>query len=263
MQYHPASELLPLMSGEAFDELVASIKEDGLVCPIELYKGKILDGRNRYRACLKAGVEPEFVEAEPNDPYKYVMALNVARRHLNESQRAMVAARYSEAISKGKTTEKNTIYAVKTDVISPPKGGGRNSSLKTKYASAALNVSERSVERAKRVIERGAKSLQSAVDSGKFPVTVASKLADLPKRDQTAVMARANPRQAAKEALDEATPEKVNPNKWKVARSKARKTAEALQRAVDDLHEIKPRKADHKRLIALGQEAVTLLGNWE
>ena len=68
-EFHAVADLFPLMRGPAFDELVADIKKNGLREPILLdADGRILDGRNRYRACLEAGVEPRFVEWQGEGP---------------------------------------------------------------------------------------------------------------------------------------------------------------------------------------------------
>ena len=39
-----------------------------------------------------AGIEPTFTVYTGDDPVAYVVSLNLRRRHLNESQRAVVAA---------------------------------------------------------------------------------------------------------------------------------------------------------------------------
>jgi ParB-like chromosome segregation protein Spo0J len=102
LKFHPLADIFPLMEGAEFDELVADIKAHGLREPIVLYEGLILDGRNRYRACIKAGVEPSFVPSAwrlPNDdPAGYVISANIRRRHLTPGDKIkylaqLVAAR--------------------------------------------------------------------------------------------------------------------------------------------------------------------------
>ncbi len=92
-EFHPAADIFPLMQGEAFDSLVADIREHGLHEPISLFSGKIIDGRNRYRACLEAGVEPRFRQYEGPAEWivQFILSENLERRHLTSDQRAACA----------------------------------------------------------------------------------------------------------------------------------------------------------------------------
>jgi hypothetical protein len=73
---HPAAKALPEMQADELNELAASIKQNGLLVPIELFKGKVIDGRHRLKACKIAGVEPEFVDIDlqGQTPGEYVWA---------------------------------------------------------------------------------------------------------------------------------------------------------------------------------------------
>src|SRR5262249_48153808 len=110
-QFHEVANIFPLLQGEEFAQLVDDIKEHGLRDPIWLFDGKIIDGRNRYRACQEAGVDPEFREWEgPGSLVSFVVSLNLHRRHLDESQRAMVAAKIAN-MRQGERTDLASIEA--------------------------------------------------------------------------------------------------------------------------------------------------------
>ncbi len=92
-EFHPAANIFPLNdTGPEFQAFVEDIKRNGLRHPIVLHEGKILDGRRRYLACQKARVEPEFLAWDGRgSPVDFVISLNIHRRHLTPSQRAVLA----------------------------------------------------------------------------------------------------------------------------------------------------------------------------
>ncbi len=94
-QSHPVANIFPMMTAEEFAGLVEDIKANGLKEPIWLHPdGRIIDGRNRYKACIEAGVEPSFRTWNGEGSLvRFVVSLNLHRRHLNSSQRAIVGAK--------------------------------------------------------------------------------------------------------------------------------------------------------------------------
>jgi MT-A70/ParB-like nuclease domain len=160
MKPHPYADILPLLEGEAFDSFVADIKTNGLLEPITIHEGMILDGRNRWNACKAAGVEPQFLEFDGDDPLAFVLSLNVHRRHLSESQRGMVAARLANLNHGGDRQAANLPLGVSQT-----------------QAGAMLNVSERTVRSAVAVRDHALPELAQAVDRGAIRVSVAGGLA--------------------------------------------------------------------------------------
>jgi ParB-like nuclease domain len=57
--------------------LVKSILTNGLRDPIVIFEGRILDGRNRYEACLEAKVDPKFQQFTGKDPFAFVVDHNL------------------------------------------------------------------------------------------------------------------------------------------------------------------------------------------
>ncbi len=90
-EFHELAKRFPMMEGEEYEALIHSIERQGLLNPITLYQGKILDGRNRFRAAKAARYNftaRDFVElrsgADPND---FVISTNAQRRHLSADQK--------------------------------------------------------------------------------------------------------------------------------------------------------------------------------
>src|SRR3990167_7869775 len=130
-QIHPLAEAFPLIEGAPFDELVASIRDNGLREPIVLFDGAVLDGRNRLRACEAASVAPRSEPYAGTNPAAYAIDKTITRRHLGSSQRAMIAAKLAN-IPHGVTKE-NLDMQIRISAVSVPE------------AAALLNIGERSV----------------------------------------------------------------------------------------------------------------------
>jgi hypothetical protein len=92
LELHPLCTLFPRLSGAEFNTLRDDIKINGLRQPIVLHEGMILDGGNRYRACLDAGVEPVFAEFAGGNLVSFVLSANLHRRHMTAPQQAALVA---------------------------------------------------------------------------------------------------------------------------------------------------------------------------
>ncbi|HVC98683.1 MAG TPA: hypothetical protein VND64_33770 [Pirellulales bacterium] len=187
MEFHSLANIFPLMSDCELDVLAADIAVHGLREPIHTYQGRILDGRNRFNACRKAGVEPCFVPWEgKGDPVAFVVSMNLHRRHLNESQRADIAAKLTTLARGGdRRSDQSANLRFEND----------KHDVSVEQAAELLNVSERSVDSARRVRQHGHEALVAAVEAGQVSVSDAAKVARKPKDvQQAAIDAVANGR---------------------------------------------------------------------
>lgn len=162
MQFHPLAELFPLIEGAEFDELVSSIKENGQLEPITTLDGAILDGRNRYRACKAAGIEPRMERFTGRDPVRFVFIKNINRRHLTISQRALIAAEFAK-LEHGWNRFSNVEVEIST------------SSLRAEEAAEIMGVDRATVFSAKTVLRDGTSEEVESVRSGKAAVSTVAK----------------------------------------------------------------------------------------
>jgi hypothetical protein len=174
-EFHPLANIFPLLDGEAFKALVEDIKKNGQREKIKLHEGKILDGRNRYRACKEGYRKPEYEELPPNtDPLAYVISANLHRRHLNETQRGIVAAKIANMRRGGKEANPSK------DGIAP-----------TSQADAAklLNVSPKTVERASKLVGADMPALLTNAEQGKVKVSAAVAFLEKPEQERQKLLA--------------------------------------------------------------------------
>lgn len=172
MQDHPYAEIFPLLSEGELNELAEDIKANGQLEDITAHEGMILDGRNRYRACLLAGVEPLFRGFLGDDPLRFVLSKNLKRRHLDVGQRAMCAAK-AATLGKGRP---------------PANGDGKPKPLTGAEAAEEFNVSQNAVSQARKVKENGVPELVAAVQTGEVSLNAALAVAELPPEEQEQVL---------------------------------------------------------------------------
>jgi DNA modification methylase len=101
LTFHPVAEMFPLMQGAEFDDLVEDIKKHGQHHKILVAGRQIIDGRNRYRACLMLKRKPLLEEWDGKGSLTELScSLNFHRRHLTQSQRAATGAIAEEEFAK-------------------------------------------------------------------------------------------------------------------------------------------------------------------
>ena len=155
VERHELSALFGNMPEDEFDELVADIAANGVLEPITLFEGKILDGWHRYQAAQRAGKEVETI-GFAGDPVAYVVAKNARRRHLSASRRASALVGAVEWRSSGSRTDK----------------GGTGATLDEMASDAG--VSRRTITDAKTAEEAG---LGDAVRNGEMSAKAAAQQA--------------------------------------------------------------------------------------
>jgi len=180
---HRLASLIPAMTDAEFAALREDIKANGLLDPIVLYEGAILDGRHRDRACEESGVAPAYVQFEGDSPVSFVMSKNVTRRNLTTDQRARIAVAALpefEVEARAKLSRKAAAQrtAGQRFASEGPKEPSLTASDNNPSAHAAgtmAGVSASTVKRAKRVIEQ-APDLDEKVAAGEMSFAKADRV---------------------------------------------------------------------------------------
>jgi ParB-like chromosome segregation protein Spo0J len=160
---HPLADIFPIMEGQELKEFIANIKNNGLQDPIILCDGKILDGRNRYHACIVAGVEPRFENYNGNDPVDFVVIKNLQRRHLTPIQKAELA----NTIANIRNGENR--YTISRSAPAP------TLKISQKKAAKMVGASDRTMRLVKSIKERDPE-LHAMVVAGKIPAKKAAEI---------------------------------------------------------------------------------------
>lgn len=177
MRVHPVADIFPRMTAAEYAALRDDIKANGQREPIWVFDGQIIDGRHRAQACEEIGIEPAVREYDGDESglVGFVVSLNLHRRHLDESQRALVGKRLSSMSHGG---DRRSDQAANLPVVTQSE------------AARLMNVSERSIRSAGQVLDHGAPELVAAVERGEVSVSAAASVAEAPKERQVEIVAR-------------------------------------------------------------------------
>jgi hypothetical protein len=162
-KFHAIATAFPLIEGEAFGQLCRSVAENGLIHPITVWQGKIIDGRNRYRACKAVGrplLRREIVtfSGSESEAKRLAKCENLDRRHLSAGQRAMSAEALADARSSFD----------RTGMTSLPD------------AAKMMGVGELSVKQARRIRKKAAPHIPAMVEANQLMLAPALKISELP-----------------------------------------------------------------------------------
>jgi ParB family chromosome partitioning protein len=183
-EIHPVANIFPVMSEQAFHELVADIEANGQREPVWLdTEGRVIDGRHRVRACdfLEREVLTETYEGD--DPLGFAVSHNLHRNHYSESQRSVVAAKLA-TLKKG-----DNRFTIDTQICG---------SMSQHDAAEKLNVSVRSVQNATKVIAEAEPEITQAVEEGRLAVSAAVTATEFPPEVQREIAAAPEPAKAIK-----------------------------------------------------------------
>jgi hypothetical protein len=172
---HPLLSVFPEMNDAEFAAFLEDIRTNGVREPAWTWRGWLIDGRHRDRACqrLKIKLPTREWDGKESELLAFVVSMNLRRRHLDESQRAMVGAKLA-SLGEGRPKITSSIELVSQMA-----------------AAEMLNISVASIKRAKTVIENGAPELVQAVESGRVAVSAAAELAYMPEDRQRAILSTA------------------------------------------------------------------------
>lgn len=196
MKSHPAANAWPMMDQERYSELLADIRENGQREPITICDGMILDGRNRYRACLELGVEPLTRDFD-GDPWAFAWSLNGARRDLEATVRALIFKRCEDGSEKWANRRAEIAEEGNRKKSEAAKSGrvGRASNKAT--ASLDADHSEQRLNAGGRAVAREARASEAKVS----PATMgrADQIAKFPELEEKVVSGELKPAEALRE----------------------------------------------------------------
>jgi len=171
MEFHETATIFPMMDEGEYQALKSDIAEHGLRESIWTWEGKIIDGRNRWKVCQELGIEPRTRPwSGDGSLVAFIVSMNLHRRHLMASQRAMVAVDMLPALE----AEAKKRQGTRTDLTSGNKLPDVEFGKSSEKAATMARVSKPYVIYAKKLTEQ-APDLAKQVRTGDKTITAARR----------------------------------------------------------------------------------------
>src|SRR5437762_877557 len=123
LQPHPGADLVPPMRSREYSDLTEDVKQHGIAVPLDVNGNLVLDGRHRLQIAKSIGlaeVPVREVALGAENPISYILKMAVLRRHLNDDQRAALAALWKRECARPRgRPEKNDHDDVEKSALAP------------------------------------------------------------------------------------------------------------------------------------------------
>lgn len=182
LRAHPAAAIFPRMTSAELQRLADDIGAKGLLHPVVVHNGLVLDGRSRLEACRMAGVKPVYVEwSGEGSPIDYVISANLMRRQVNTRQRAICAARSVPFFA---AEARERMLRGKADPLANSPEGAAAAQGSRDRAAKQWGVASRMVGDVMRALSAGQPDVVTALETGRISPSRAAAIATLPGRQQ-------------------------------------------------------------------------------
>ena len=184
MKTHKFADIFPMMGDEQFQILKNDIKENGFDenNPIWIYEDKILDGRNRNKACKELKIKPVIKIYNGDSPLDFVIRLNLKRRHLTSSQCAVVAQEVMPMLEEEAKKRQQGGQGGVLLVEKIPQAKVRDNKSAVK-AGKMFNVNEKYVRDIKKLKKDGKQKEIEAIKQGEKTITEVKRQIKEDKRE--------------------------------------------------------------------------------
>ena len=187
-EFHEVANQFPLMTENEFQELVKDIKENGQSEPIKIYQNKIIDGRNRYKACLELDIEPKTQEWDGEGSLiAKVVSLNLKRHQYTDKELIKVGLSLKPLYEE----EAKERQATSTGGINPQLVCERTEADKGRtndILGEMLGVSGDKIKRGSKIYNDGTPELIDTFENTDISIRAAYEVARLPKESQPAAV---------------------------------------------------------------------------